>query len=129
MQHTHVAKLRVLLSRIDAHAAEAAPWAVAVDMYAFALDVLMVRINSQWERRLWPNIRPGRCMQLFNLYSALRERSSRLCAGVTQVSAFGVQGNSLEDPTSELRTVRDNTVNMLKALGKIALQPWKGWFW
>ena len=40
-----------------------------------------------------------------------------------------MQGNSLEDPTSELRTVRDNTVNMLKALGKIALQPWKGWFW
>jgi hypothetical protein len=43
VQHTHVAKLRGLLSRIDAHAETPVPWPVAEDMYAFALDVLMVR--------------------------------------------------------------------------------------
>jgi cytochrome P450 len=42
VQSTHVATLRGLLRRMDAHAADAAPWPVAVDTYTFALDALMV---------------------------------------------------------------------------------------
>ena len=61
-----------------------------------------------------------------------KELNSRLCAscaGVTQESAFGVQANALEDPTSELRIVRENSVTAVKAIGKIGLMPWKAWFW
>jgi hypothetical protein len=50
VQSTHVSTLRGLLRRMDIHAAsDAAPWPIAVDMYTFALDALMV---------VWPST-PG----------------------------------------------------------------------